>query len=246
MNRAKTADCSSTSLATYNQEFTARQSQISQTELRESGSSQFYKVVVVCLALLFGVLLAGLIALAFKYRTDTVQLKTDYDRCIDDQDCLNRRYYSLTIERDQLQAREQIQIKKIQTLEKLLLTGRSNFSSHLYYISTKMLMWNESRQSCAENGAYLVIINSLEEQELISNFQMNVWIGLSENVTEGVWKWVDNTEVIKEYWATGEPNDLNGIEDCVEIRPDWPSQNNWNDCLCEDKKHYICEYEYEI
>ncbi|XP_050962141.1 C-type lectin domain family 7 member A-like [Labeo rohita] len=179
----------------------ARKSQISQTEPQASGSSKFYKVVVVCLALLFGVLLAGLIALAFKYRTDTVQLKTDYGRCIDDQDYLSRRYYNLTIERDQLQASEQIQMTKVQTLEKLLLigcvTGRSNFSSHLYCVSATMLMWNESRQSCAENGAYLVIVNSPEEQELISNFQMNVWIGLFENVTEGVWKWVDNTEVIK-------------------------------------------------
>lgn len=80
-----------------------------------------------CLALLFGILLAGLIALAFKYRTDTVQLKTDYDRCIDDQDYLNRRYYNLTIERDQLQASEQTQMKKVQNLEQLLLIGRYSF-----------------------------------------------------------------------------------------------------------------------
>ncbi len=63
-----------------------------------------------------------LIALAFKYRTDTV--KSDYDQCMDDQDYLNRRYCNLTIERDQLQASEKIQIKKVQTLEKLLLVGR--------------------------------------------------------------------------------------------------------------------------
>lgn len=80
-----------------------------------------------CLALLFGILLAGLIALAFKYRTDTVQLKTDYDRCIDDQDYLNRHYYNLTIERDQLQASEQTQMKKVQNLEQLLLIGRYSF-----------------------------------------------------------------------------------------------------------------------
>uniref|UniRef100_A0A8C2GM31 C-type lectin domain-containing protein n=1 Tax=Cyprinus carpio TaxID=7962 RepID=A0A8C2GM31_CYPCA len=248
MNRENTVDCSSTSVATYNQEFTATipTSQINQTEPQESGSSKFYRVVIVCLALLFGILLAGLIALAFKYRTDTVQLKTDYDRCIDDQDYLNRRYYNLTIERDQLQASEQTQMKKVQNLEQLLLigclTGRSNFSSHLYCVSATMLTWNESRHSCAENGAYLVIINSPEEQKLMSNFQMHVWIGLS--VTEGLWKWVDNTEVIKEYWATGEPNNVNGIEDCVEILSGRPSQENWNDFSCEEKKHYVCEYEY--
>ncbi|XP_048051453.1 CD209 antigen-like protein C [Megalobrama amblycephala] len=250
MNRANPVHCSSTSVATHNQEFTARipKSRINQTESQESGSPNFYKVVIVCLALFFGILLAGLIALTFKYRTDTVHLKTDYDQCIDDQDYLNRRYYNLTIERDQLQANEKVQTKKVQTLEQLLLigcfTGYSNFSSHLYCASAVMLTWNESRHSCAERGAYLVIINSSEEQEFVSNFEMNVWIGLSE-YAEGVWKWVDNTELIQGYWITGEPNHLMD-EDCVEIQPDWSSQGNWNDFPCEEKKHYICEYEYEM
>lgn len=46
------------------------------------------------------------------------------------------------------------------------------------------------------------------------------------------------------YWATGEPNNVNGIEDCVEILSGRPSQENWNDFSCEEKKHYVCEYEY--
>uniref|UniRef100_A0A671NSN6 C-type lectin domain-containing protein n=1 Tax=Sinocyclocheilus anshuiensis TaxID=1608454 RepID=A0A671NSN6_9TELE len=165
MNRANTVDCSSTSVATYNQEFTARTPNL--CFLIPLGSSKFCKVVVVCLALLFGILLAGLIAL----------------------DYLNRR----------------------------CMTGRSNFSSHIYCVSATMLTWNESRHSCAVKGAYLVIINSAEEQ-----------------VSEKVWKWVD----------TGEPNDVNGIEDCAEMLTGRPSQENWNDFSCEEKKHYICEYEY--
>jgi len=45
------------------------------------------------------------------------------------------------------------------------------------------------------------------------------------------------------YWATGEPNN-NGIEECVEILTGQPSQGNWNDFSCEQKKLFICEYEY--
>lgn len=51
--------------------------------------------------------------------------------------------------------------------------------------------------------------------------------------------------VMFRYWITGEPNHLMD-EDCVEIQPDWSSQGNWNDFPCEEKKHYICEYEYEM
>ncbi len=42
MNRLNTVDCSSTSVAAYNQEFTARtpKSQINQTEPRETGRLQ--------------------------------------------------------------------------------------------------------------------------------------------------------------------------------------------------------------
>ncbi len=42
MDRANTVDCSSTSVATYNQEFTARtpKSQINQTEPQETGRLQ--------------------------------------------------------------------------------------------------------------------------------------------------------------------------------------------------------------
>uniref|UniRef100_A0A8C3SZG0 C-type lectin domain-containing protein n=1 Tax=Chelydra serpentina TaxID=8475 RepID=A0A8C3SZG0_CHESE len=39
-------------------------------------------------------------------------------------------------------------------------------------------------------------------------------------------------------WASNEPNNSEGIEDCVEVH----SSGNWNDRSCAEKRLIICEY----
>ncbi|KAJ8373008.1 hypothetical protein AAFF_G00271990 [Aldrovandia affinis] len=99
----------------------------------------------------------------------------------------------------------------------------------------------DSRSACLKQGADLVIIESEEEQEFISQHtKINYWIGLSDSETEGTWLWVDGTPLQedKAFWRKEEPNDNNGSEDCVTTVP---VQNEWNDVRCDGRARSVCK-----
>ncbi|KAI4899097.1 hypothetical protein NFI96_020372 [Prochilodus magdalenae] len=145
----------------------------------------------------------------------------------------------LTAERDRLQ-------KKLLQLEEANKQGWRYFNSSIYYITTKKKSWNESRQDCIKREADLVIINSPEEQEFISRVfgDWEAWIGLTDIETEGVWKWLDGSELTTRFWWPGEPNDYGGNEDCAitNIRFAEPkSVLTWADFPCTHPVVGICK-----
>jgi len=98
----------------------------------------------------------------------------------------------------------------------------------------------------------LVKIESAEENEFIKSKYLteesgHYWIGLSDSVDEGNWKWSDGTELTGyRNWARGQPNDWNNNQDCVEIRKGRHADKNnydgdWQDRACSVNQGYICE-----
>ncbi|XP_041124614.1 C-type lectin domain family 4 member E-like [Polyodon spathula] len=124
------------------------------------------------------------------------------------------------------------------------------FNGKCYYFSTDTMDWNSSRDNCTSMGGHLVIIESEAEQRFLLNAAKaqtagkRYWIGLTDGVTEGVWRWVDGTPLNEkaQYWASGEPNDYNEDgEDCAHIPFRDDPLNSWNDILCKVKYTRICE-----
>uniref|UniRef100_A0A4W5JUG5 C-type lectin domain-containing protein n=2 Tax=Hucho hucho TaxID=62062 RepID=A0A4W5JUG5_9TELE len=119
--------------------------------------------------------------------------------------------------------------------------------SRCYFLSTEMKTWEESRQDCLERRADLVIINSREEQKLLYQLDgdtyLLVWIGLTDSVNEGTWKWVDGTPLTTSYWKSGQPDHggPNNEEDCVEVYHRDSVFANWNDAPCDHRLRWICE-----
>uniref|UniRef100_A0A8B9J558 C-type lectin domain-containing protein n=1 Tax=Astyanax mexicanus TaxID=7994 RepID=A0A8B9J558_ASTMX len=81
---------------------------------------------------------------------------------------------------------------------------------------------------------WLVFINTLRKRQWI-------WIGLGDGVSEGVWKWVDRSNLTTGFWKIGEPNNYSGDEDCAFCGYGSDPVKNWNDYSCNNQLVWICE-----
>lgn len=183
-----------------------------------------FKVASVCLGMLCVLLLAGNIGLGIQYNRlaeNNIKLDKEMEQMI-------KTYNNLT--------------------EMPCSDGWERFGCSCYHISENVQTWEESRLDCLSKGADLVIINSKEEHKFINSFKGTVWIGLTDQETEGIWKWVDGTTLSEEnaYWRIG--LDGGSKENCAILRSNWVSyevfgwsDNGWSDKRCQRKYLWICE-----
>ncbi|KAJ8362417.1 hypothetical protein AAFF_G00375750 [Aldrovandia affinis] len=179
-----------------------------------------------------------------------------------DKDQLQRDYDSLNTQKDQLQRDYDAVVVKFPFLDqycplrsqkrvcKPCPEGWEQRNSTCYYFSTELKNWNDSRSACLKQGADLVIIESKEEQDFITKHTGGYgdWIGLSDSETEGIWLWVDGTPLQKDkaFWATGEPDDDGGSQDCAATGRGWRRGDvelggGWVDQRCHRDWRSVCE-----
>ncbi|XP_008540994.2 C-type lectin domain family 4 member E [Equus przewalskii] len=121
-----------------------------------------------------------------------------------------------------------------------------HFQSSCYFFSSNTMTWTASLKNCSYMGAHLVVINTQQEQEFLFRAkprEKEFYIGLTDQVTDGDWQWVDGTPLTKSlsFWDIGEPNNLATVEDCVTIRDSSNPRQNWNDVACLFRHFRICE-----
>jgi hypothetical protein len=120
-------------------------------------------------------------------------------------------------------------------------TNQQNYNGHSYYRSTGTATWTTARSNCAAMGGYLVTITTAAEQSFIFNIWPSGWIGLTDEVTEGTWRWVTGETYSYKNWNSGEPNNA-GNEDYVQF----VSNGKWNDLPNNVSLPYVLEFNYVV
>jgi hypothetical protein len=111
-----------------------------------------------------------------------------------------------------------------------------------------------ARARCVTEQFRLVRVDDMVEHTYLRNTtiaaigNVDIWIGATDQPTEGVWHWEDGAQFwaggsgggpvngLFELWGSGEPNN-DDEEDCGEIRVD----NTWNDVTCGESQAFVCE-----
>uniref|UniRef100_A0A6E8PJD8 Uncharacterized protein n=1 Tax=Aedes aegypti TaxID=7159 RepID=A0A6E8PJD8_AEDAE len=138
---------------------------------------------------------------------------------------------------------------------------------------SERLSWMEAERECNHQGGHLASIRSVADQKLIDQLLLKspgyrdgnaYWIGASDRMLEGDFRWSDSLPFTYSNWFPGwiqqhnynrQPNDdgLSG-QDCVEIRRQFQTPPGissgvsplsesymWNDRDCDTRNFFLCE-----
>jgi hypothetical protein len=120
-------------------------------------------------------------------------------------------------------------------------TSQQNYNGHSYYRSTGSMTWTAARQACLNMGGHLVTVTTAAENNFIFNLWPSGWIGLTDEVVEGQWRWVTGEAYSYSSWNGGEPNN-SGDEDYIQF----VGGGKWNDLNNNSSLPYVLEFEYIV
>jgi hypothetical protein len=129
-------------------------------------------------------------------------------------------------------------------------------NGHSYAVFHDSKTWKDAKVYCESIEGHLATITTQKEHDFISNLvtdssNRNYWLGATDEVEEGIWRWITGETFEYSNWAASEPNNCWGQENYLSI---YPSDNTWNDYIGEgdnlgnpiDLFGFICEWEPEV
>ena len=95
-----------------------------------------------------------------------------------------------------------------------------------YYMSKAPVRWQEGEDYAVSIGGHLVSINSSEEESFLKSNFARGWIGLTDEGSEGNWRWTDGSPVTYTNWGSGQPDNTRGIQHYGQV---WDGSGRWDD-----------------
>jgi len=106
--------------------------------------------------------------------------------------------------------------------------------------------WREAEAACVLLGGHLVSIHSSDENERVRSLcaanSAECWIGLTDELREGEWRWSDGTPSDFLQWQPGEPNG-NTQQNFAYLYPTtnrWVRGGNWDDQGASKRHASVC------
>ncbi|XP_072019677.1 uncharacterized protein [Amphiura filiformis] len=123
--------------------------------------------------------------------------------------------------------------------------GWNTHGDYCYYVSSEAVTFGDAQTACLGMNAMLTSIHDQDEQEFLSDLVAagngQKWIGLNDIDVEGTFTWIDGTPLDFEFWAIYQPDNDQGMEDCVHLKNGGSNTGLWNDIPCSDTYKYICK-----
>ncbi|KAM8849999.1 macrophage mannose receptor 1-like isoform 1-T1 [Spinachia spinachia] len=116
------------------------------------------------------------------------------------------------------------------------------YNGHCFHLQRVVQTWSNAQKECRKEAGDLVSIRHLEDQSFVIS-QLGfastdeLWIGLNDIKTEGLFDWSDHSTVSFTSWEYGKPFTFTEEDDCVLIRGE---NGNWADRSCSEKHGFIC------
>lgn len=125
--------------------------------------------------------------------------------------------------------------------------GYLNWEDDCYKLYDVAKKWNAAEQHCVADGAHLASVHSAAEDHFLNLLSQqgsagnkHTWIGFNDRQAEGTYGWTDGSPVDYSNWHSGEPNDYDSREDCVELNF-FELDGTWNDHFCSEQHRFICK-----
>ncbi|KAL3975124.1 hypothetical protein ACER0C_023750 [Sarotherodon galilaeus] len=123
--------------------------------------------------------------------------------------------------------------------------GWTWFGGRCFIFNSSQKNWTDAESSCETLGGHLASFHSTAEytfiRELIhtaAGSYKEAWVGGNDRETETVWMWSDGSQFDFRNWASGEPNNYGGEEDCMMINHG--ERDYVNDKKCNTNIPFVC------
>ncbi|XP_043247297.1 low affinity immunoglobulin epsilon Fc receptor-like [Amphibalanus amphitrite] len=132
----------------------------------------------------------------------------------------------------------------------VLLSCPDNWSRHgasCFLAPAQSVTWHDANRTCVQKDRRAQLASIHEDNadfihQLLRETQgSNFWIGLRRSSEDPGWAWTDGSPLDHTAWRAGEPNNVEGEENCVHVNKRSHGLQDWNDIECSRQMKYLCQ-----